>query len=100
MGESNSISLPGGPFPRRLPCGCQQSAALQALYPAITIGRGFFKILSHHNDEVVLKDATVIPVNKVHYYDKVIGGFRQPGGSSLELRDPLADNSKLKRGRQ
>jgi hypothetical protein len=51
--------------------------------------------LSNRNELIRLKDTLGNPVDQVHYYD----GGRWPGhadagGSSLELRDPWADNSK------
>lgn len=51
--------------------------------------------LSNRNEAIHLRDALGNPVDEVHYFD----GGRWPdhadgGGSSLELRDPWADNSK------
>src|SRR2546423_540930 len=73
----------------------KQSADLRTFYPSIQIVGDFSKSLSHHNELIVLKDANDDPVNQVHYYDKGHwSGFANRSGSSLELRDPWADNSK------
>ncbi len=68
---------------------------LQFLYPSLAIVGPFTNTLSGHSDYLVLKDANNNPANEVRYFD----GGRWPtypdgGGSSLELRDPWADNSK------
>jgi len=62
---------------------------------AITIVGEFFKSLSHHNDEVVLKDANGDPVNKVITMTKVIGRVSPTGvarASNCAIR--WRDNSK------
>ncbi|MEX2188301.1 MAG: lamin tail domain-containing protein [Pirellulales bacterium] len=71
------------------------AAALAAQYPGITIVGDFSGSLANHDDWVRLFDANGNPADDVHYYD----GGRWPaladaGGSSLELRDVDADNSK------
>ena len=71
------------------------AAALRALYPSIDIVGDFSGKLSHNGDTVVLDDDVDNPVNSIRYYN----GGRWPGladggGSSLELRDPNADNSR------
>jgi hypothetical protein len=68
---------------------------MRAEYPALDIVGDFDGNLSHSDDELVLSDAIGNPADEVHYRD----GGRWPGyadgdGSSLELRDPNADNSK------
>jgi len=68
---------------------------LRTLYPAIDIVGNFSQKLSGSSDTIILRDPSGNPANQVHYF----GGGRWPefaagGGSSLELRDPLADNSK------
>jgi hypothetical protein len=73
----------------------KDSAALRATYPAIDIVGDFSGKLSHNGDSVILDDASDNRVCSVNYYS----GGRWPeiadgGGSSLELRDPLADPSK------
>jgi hypothetical protein len=69
--------------------------AMRAQYPALDIVGDFDGNLSHSDDKLVLSDAVGNPADEVHYFD----GGRWPGyadgdGSSLELRDPNADNSK------
>jgi hypothetical protein len=68
---------------------------MQALYPNIAIAGPFTNKLSGTGGSIALKDANNNPVNEVRYYD---GGAwpeaANGGGSSLELRDPWADNSK------
>ncbi|TMP98937.1 MAG: lamin tail domain-containing protein, partial [Verrucomicrobia bacterium] len=68
---------------------------LRALYPGIPITGNFANRLSHRSDLIALKDANKNPVNEVRYYDD----GRWPanadgGGSSLELRNPFADNTQ------
>ena len=70
-------------------------AYLQALYPALDVVGPFTNKLSKTSDLIVLKDASNNPANSVRYFD----GGRWPeaangGGSSLELRDPWADNAQ------
>ena len=70
-------------------------AFVQSNYPGITVVGPFAGKLSHHGDSVVLSDAAGNPANQVRYFD---GGrwpaYADGGGSSLELRDPWAENSK------
>jgi hypothetical protein len=73
----------------------KDAAAMRALYPALDIVGDFDGNLSHADDRLVLSDDVGNPADEVHYY----AGARWPkypdgGGSSLELRDPSADNSK------
>lgn len=73
----------------------EDADALRAQYPALDIVGNFDGRLSHASDRLVLNDALGNPADEVFYYD----GGRWPeypdgGGSSLELRDPHADNSK------
>ena len=70
-------------------------AFMQAQHPGISVVGPFTNKLSHGGDYVVLKDAANNPADEVHYFD---GGrwpeYADGGGSSLELRDPAADNAK------
>ncbi|OQB94070.1 MAG: CotH protein [Verrucomicrobia bacterium ADurb.Bin118] len=68
---------------------------MQSHYPDITVVGPYAKKLSRRSDALMLKDATGNPADEVRYFD----GGRWPakadgGGSSLELRDPWADNAK------
>ena len=70
-------------------------AHLLALHPGLEVVGPFTNKLSKSGDLIVLKDPNNNPANSVRYFD----GGRWPeaadsGGSSLELRDPWADNSK------
>jgi hypothetical protein len=64
-------------------------------YPSVMVVGPYTNALSHRSDYVVLKDAANNPADEVRYFD---GGrwpeYADAGGSSLELRDPWADNSK------
>ena len=61
---------------------------------AYLVVSNFSRQLSNRGEEIVLEDAAGNPADKVHYIE---GGrwpsFADGGGSSLELRDPDADNS-------
>ena len=68
---------------------------LSAKYPNIQIVGDFGGTLGNHDDRIRLLDANKNPADEVHYYesgrwDSVADG----GGSSLELRNPNADNNK------
>lgn len=70
------------------------AAALQAAHPGITVLGDFSGHLDNRSDRILLLDAHGNPANEVRYFD----GGRWPsasdgGGSSLELRDPFADNA-------
>ncbi len=71
------------------------AAYLRSLYPAVDIVGNFGGQLAHGSDALVLSDPNGNPADEVHYYD---GGhwpeYADGGGSSLELRNPGADNSK------
>jgi hypothetical protein len=72
----------------------QDVAALHATYPAADIVGGYSGRLGS-DDEIILNDPLGNPANQVHYYNsgrwpKMADG----GGSSLELRNSNADNSK------
>ncbi len=71
------------------------ATGLAAKHPGIAIAGEFSGNLSRSGERVELRDANNNPVDEVRYYD----GGRWPGaadggGSSMELRDPDADNSR------
>lgn len=73
----------------------RDAAALRATFPGIPIVGDYSGTLSGSSDHLVLKDPAGNPADEVRYFS----GGRWPehangGGSSLELRDPAADNSK------
>ncbi len=73
----------------------KDAAAMRALYPALDIVGDFEGSLSHASDHLVLSDAVGNPADEVHY--RTAGrwpNYPDGGGSSLELRNPNADNSK------
>ena len=73
----------------------KDAIALRALYPAIDILGNFGGRLSGKSDLVVLQDSSGNPANQVRYYDGAPWPENCNGaGSSLELRDAWADNSK------
>lgn len=63
-------------------------------YPDITVAGSFEGSLGNHDDRIRLLDTTGNLADDVHYFE---GGYwplaADAGGSSLELRDPDADNS-------
>lgn len=68
--------------------------ALRAQYPDIRIVGDFGGRLSHKDDRLVLLDGRGLPADEVHYYDQgTWPSYADGGGSSLELRDPRADNA-------
>lgn len=73
----------------------RDAASLQGEYPAIDIVGDFSRSLSNGEDRILLVDSAGNPADEVHYYDS--GRWPQyadGGGSSLELRNPDADNSR------
>jgi hypothetical protein len=69
---------------------------VQTNYPGLTAVLGpFLHQLSGGSGVVSLRDLYDNPVNRVHYYDAAPWPTLADGfGSSLELRDPRADNSR------
>jgi hypothetical protein len=68
--------------------------ALRAAYPHAAVVGDFSGHLDNKSDRILLLDARGNPADEVRYFD----GGRWPeaadgGGSSLELRDPWADNT-------
>jgi hypothetical protein len=71
------------------------AAALQADYPLLVIAGSFTGQLSHRSDVILLRDALGNPADEVRYYDRGHWpAYADGGGSSLELRDPDADNGR------
>ncbi len=70
-------------------------ASLKAVFPEARIIGDFRGALRNREDTIELLNAAGNPVDFVHYHD---GGawpaFADAGGSSLELINPFADNSK------
>jgi hypothetical protein len=66
---------------------------MQALYPGLDVAGPFTNRLSQNSDYIVLKDPNNNLADEVRYFS---GGrwqeYADGGGSSLELRDPRADN--------
>ena len=68
---------------------------MEATYPGITVLGPFTNDLRHSSSHIQLLDPAGNPADEVRYYDsKPWPGYADGGGSSLELRDPWADNSK------
>ncbi|MCA9266116.1 MAG: lamin tail domain-containing protein, partial [Planctomycetales bacterium] len=73
----------------------RDAAAFRAKYPNVPTAGDYSGRLSDNNDLIRLIDLANNPADEVHYFE----GGRWPeladaGGSSLELRDPLADNAR------
>ena len=70
-------------------------AHLRALYPAIDVIGNLRGKLSGRSDRILLVDPNGNPADEVLYFDGGCWpGYADGGGSSLELRDAWADNSK------
>ena len=68
---------------------------LAAKYPGIAIVGDFDQELSNHDDWIRLIDADENPADEVHYYESGRWAeYADGAGSSLELRNPHADNTK------
>jgi hypothetical protein len=107
---SNAVNLTGWQFSsgigyafatnKIIPAGgylvvAQNPAAMSVLYPSIDVVGPYTGKLSGSGDLVELDDASGNPANQVQYFnDGRWPGYAHGGGSSLELRDPHADNSK------
>ena len=65
------------------------------LYPGIGVLGNFSGQLSKSGSTVILRDAADNPANRVQYFDDTPWpALADDGGSSLELRDPWADNAR------
>ncbi len=73
----------------------RDAVALRAIYPSLDIVGDFGGNLSRADDRLVLSDDIGNPADEVHYYSSGRWPeYADGGGTSLELRDPDADNSK------
>ena len=73
----------------------RDAVALAARYPSLPIAGEYSGRLSNNNDRIRLLDANKNIADEVHYYDSGRWSELADGnGSSLELRDPNADNSR------
>ena len=71
------------------------AAAFSAANPSIPVVGDFSGGLSNSGERILLLNSIGNPVDEVHYYDDGFWPeYADGGGSSLELRDPDADNSK------
>lgn len=72
----------------------EDAAFLRTLYPDVPIVGNFAGRLSRRGERLVLLDPTGNPADEVQYFDRGDWpGYADGGGSSLELRDPNADNA-------
>ncbi len=86
---SNTVIAPGGHL-----VVANDPVALLANFPGINVVGPYTNALSHRGERIVLKDAADNPADWVHYFDDSRWPRQADGrGSSLELRDPYADNS-------
>jgi hypothetical protein len=73
----------------------KDKASMESNYPGIHVVGPFANKLQHSGAHLLLLDPSGNPANELRFYDgKPWPEFADAGGSSLELRDPLADNSK------
>ena len=86
---SNQVIAPGGYL-----VVAKDVAHMRTLYPSLDVVGPFTNKLAQRSDLIVLKDSNNNPADEVRYFDGGRWpGFADGGGSSLELRDPRADNS-------
>jgi hypothetical protein len=70
-------------------------AYMQSNYPALAVVGPFAGKLRHNNCHLLLLDPAGNPADELRYYNgKPWPEYADGGGSSLELRDPWADNAK------
>ena len=68
---------------------------MQTNYPGLSVLGPFGGKLRHSSSHLLLLDPAGNPANEVRYYDrKPWPAYADGGGSSIELRDPWADNTK------
>ncbi|MBN1817116.1 MAG: lamin tail domain-containing protein [Sedimentisphaerales bacterium] len=68
---------------------------LRSMVPYIAIVGDFSGGLSDREDMILLQDANKNIADQVHYYDRGYWpAYADGGGSTLELRDPFADNGR------
>jgi hypothetical protein len=73
----------------------EDAVAMRLTHPGITIVGNIGGALSHSSDTIVLKDPAGNPADQVRYYDgPPWPPYANGGGTSLELRDPNADNAR------
>jgi len=73
----------------------KDAAALKQKYPGIRICGDYSGKLANGHEQIVLLDSRGNPADEVHYYDGAPWPqFADGGGSSLELRNPWADNAR------
>jgi hypothetical protein len=71
------------------------AAYMRTLYPSLEVVGNFGGRLAAKSDVIILKDPAGNPADEVRYFDRGHWPeYADRGGSSLELRDPNADNSK------
>ena len=74
----------------------RDAAALASNYPAIAVVGNYSGKLSDRGETLLLEDGAGNPADVVHYYDRGWWpDLADGGGSSLELRDPDADNASV-----
>jgi len=72
----------------------RDSAALRAELPGVAVVGDFEGRLSNRADELILEDGNKNVADRVRYSDRGYWpAWADGGGSSLELRDPFADNA-------
>ncbi|MCH8046595.1 MAG: lamin tail domain-containing protein [Planctomycetes bacterium] len=73
----------------------KDAESVKAKYGITNVVGNFGRSLSNHDDRILLIDANKNPADEVHYYESgKWAAFADGGGSSLELRDPDADNAE------
>jgi len=75
-------------------CVANDAAAFAAAHPGVPVAGSFSGGLSNRGDRIILRNAFRNPVDEVFYRDKEPWPIYTDGlGSSLELKNPEADNS-------